>query len=633
MLKQLRFIILVLFFCPVLARAQDNNLLAKLAYENAESALSERNFSAGISELKKVDELLGKLTPKSQFLRVQLWIGAAEMDPVYLDSAIVQSKKYLALSKSFEIPEDKQMEALRQLQKMEKDKVVYDKKAKEEKAANNLLQKIEMGAAKRDQAVIAVLSGLDINNDVLEELTNTGRLPKKDVNYYKKHQTPLTNTYLYKGRYYSIPVNIYSKILSKRESFRVNGLETDMLVDTYFTTTDGAFQELKIILLKPVPDIDIYVNKVSAILGFNPDAQVRIDANSGINYTNWPFWSFKDYTISLIKHSVEMAKASGYVYSLSIVRHYPNTSTPLQIVPLAPWEEKQKRQENKNRENIEANTIKIQANQNDHFAYYSRGIAKMNLKDYTGALEDINQAISINPNAASYYKHRAYAKHFLKDYAAALDDYSRTVQLDPDDIESYQYCALLKDQTGDYKGAVEAYTKLIDLGAKDTSANKLDNYYARGIDKYRLKDFDGSYADLTKYIQLGGRLTASYYWRGKILFLHRGNKTEAAQDFQKIVEGADTNVQQALSYFFLGDKEKALKIFNDLVKGKPNDHGLYYSRAGLYSLDHNKAAALADLQLAMEKGFKDFNRITNDENMDFIRDEPEFKTLIQQYKK
>ncbi len=327
MLRRLLFIVLVLFFYPISASAQDNNLLAKLAYENAETALSEKKFTEGISELKKVDELLGKLTPRSQFLRVQLWIGATKTNPVYLDCAIEQSKKYLALSKSFDSPEEKQLETLRQLQKMEKDKNVYEKKAEEEKAANAILQKVEQGAATHDQAVIAVLAGLDLNNDVLDQLTKTGRLPKKDVNYYKKHLQSFANTYLHKGKYYSIPVNLYSNLHAKREPYHVNGLETDMLVDTYFTTTDGAFQEMKIALLKQVSDIETYTNQVSAVLGFNLDAQVSIDASLKTIYENWLFWSFKDYTVSLIKYADGLAKASGYRYLLRIVRNYPNVAT------------------------------------------------------------------------------------------------------------------------------------------------------------------------------------------------------------------------------------------------------------------------------------------------------------------
>jgi hypothetical protein len=335
MFKQPLLILVAFFFCPLLAGAQDNNLLAKLAYENAETALTEKKFLEGVSELRKVDELLGKLTPKSQFLRVQLWMAAAEISPVYLDSAIVHSKKYLALSKSFEIPEEKQMETLRQLQKMEKDKAVYDKKAKEVEAANAMLQSVEKAAETHDAARVAVLAGLDLDKDALEQITKTERLAKKDVNYWKKHQTPITISYVHKGKFYSIPVNMYSN-LSKRGSYQINGLETDMLVRSYFTTADGDFQELEIVLIKTVPDIETYVNQISAILGFKPDAQLVVDPSRD-DYSSWVFWSFKNYSVSLLKYSDGMAKAMGYEYLLSIVRHDPNKASPLYYPQLAPW--------------------------------------------------------------------------------------------------------------------------------------------------------------------------------------------------------------------------------------------------------------------------------------------------------
>jgi hypothetical protein len=335
--RQLRFIILVLFLCPVLSRAQDNNLLAKLAYENAETALSEKKFSEGISELKKVDESLGKLTPRSQFLRVQLWIGAAEIDPVYLDSAIQQSKKYLALSKSFEIPEEKQMETLRQLQKMEKDKVVFGKKAKEEKEAKALLQKVEMNADSRDLAAIYGLTGLDMGKEILDQLIKTGRLINKDVRYLKKHQVQQVNTYVHNGHFYSIPVIFYYNFQSKSEPFRINGLDTEASVSVYYTTINGSFQELTIALQQPVSHIETYVEQVSAILGFKPDAQVIMNANSINNDSNWPTWGIKDYTVSLVKYSDELAKTLGYPYAIKIMRHYPDVATLIGAAPLAPW--------------------------------------------------------------------------------------------------------------------------------------------------------------------------------------------------------------------------------------------------------------------------------------------------------
>ena len=51
------------------------------------------------------------------------------------------------------------------------------------------------------------------------------------------------------------------------------------------------------------------------------------------------------------------------------------------------------------------------------FAYFIRGIAKVELKDYRGAILDFNKAMELSPNDASIYSARGYAKSKLKDYS------------------------------------------------------------------------------------------------------------------------------------------------------------------------------------------------------------------------
>jgi hypothetical protein len=138
--------ILTLFalICVNISFAQDNNILAKIAYEDAETAYAAGNFIGAIDELKKVDSLLGKKTPKSQYLRVQTWLVAAEHEPSNIDDAITACKDYLTLSKSFDIPEEKVIDVTRTLIKLEKKKSELEKKEIEDHLRlKNLSEKTE----------------------------------------------------------------------------------------------------------------------------------------------------------------------------------------------------------------------------------------------------------------------------------------------------------------------------------------------------------------------------------------------------------------------------------------------------------------------------------------------------------
>jgi hypothetical protein len=119
------------FIC--FTNAQDKNVLAKIAYEDAETAYAAGNLVEAIDELNKVDSLLGKKTPKSQYLRVQTWLLAVEHEPSNIDNAITACKDYLDLSKSFDIPEEKVIDVTRTLTKLQKKNSELEKKEIEDR--------------------------------------------------------------------------------------------------------------------------------------------------------------------------------------------------------------------------------------------------------------------------------------------------------------------------------------------------------------------------------------------------------------------------------------------------------------------------------------------------------------------
>ena len=59
--------------------------------------------------------------------------------------------------------------------------------------------------------------------------------------------------------------------------------------------------------------------------------------------------------------------------------------------------------------------------------------------------------------------------------------------------------------------------------------------------------------------------------------------------------------------------------------------GNYYDAACLYSIMNEKELALKHLDLSFQKGYRDFNHIKVDDDMDNIRELPEFKNLVQKY--
>ncbi len=84
-------------------------------------------------------------------------------------------------------------------------------------------------------------------------------------------------------------------------------------------------------------------------------------------------------------------------------------------------------------ETIEFTTTAIEFNPKDSISYYNRGLAKSNLGNYDGAIDDFTSAIKIKPDYSIAYFNRAIAKrkNFTTEYnMEIIEDYNIAIELD-----------------------------------------------------------------------------------------------------------------------------------------------------------------------------------------------------------
>jgi hypothetical protein len=85
------------------------------------------------------------------------------------------------------------------------------------------------------------------------------------------------------------------------------------------------------------------------------------------------------------------------------------------------------------------------------------------------------------------------------------------------------------------------------------------------------------------------------------------------------------------SLYFLGQEDEAIKWVDGIVAGSPKDVSCLYDRACLLSLMGKTDEALKSLRLAMELGFGDFVHLMHDEDLNNLRQLPEFIELVSKY--
>jgi tetratricopeptide (TPR) repeat protein len=130
--------------------------------------------------------------------------------------------------------------------------------------------------------------------------------------------------------------------------------------------------------------------------------------------------------------------------------------------------------------------------------------------NYNGAIQELNEAIRLDPNMAEAYAYRARS-YDGSDYDRALSDANRAIQLNPRLAIAYNTRGnVFLNKNKDYDRAITEYTEAIRLDPQFATA-----YYNRGIAYYAgKKDYDRAIADYTQAIRLDPNYASAYYNRG-----------------------------------------------------------------------------------------------------------------------
>lgn len=135
----------------------------------------------------------------------------------------------------------------------------------------------------------------------------------------------------------------------------------------------------------------------------------------------------------------------------------------------------------------------LELNKNEPNAYVMRSGIKMSYKkDVQSALEDMNEAIKLEPHYAGYFINRAYMKYKLDDYFGAMADYDYALSLEPTNVTAYYNRALLKMEVSENNKAIEDFSYVLKSDPKNVLAryNRASLYYKTGQYKKAIGDYD-----------------------------------------------------------------------------------------------------------------------------------------------
>ena len=170
----------------------------------------------------------------------------------------------------------------------------------------------------------------------------------------------------------------------------------------------------------------------------------------------------------------------------------------------------------------------IDLNKNATNAYVLRAdIAIKTEKNYQQALDDMNEAIKLQPHYAGFFINRAFLRYRLDDYFGAMADYDYAIQLDPFNEVALFNRGLLRAEVHDNNKAIEDFSKVLSLNCNDHRA-----LYNRAMLYRDIHDYKNALADINQVIEAYPTFAGAYFLRYEIN-RESGNLSRAEKDYNK----------------------------------------------------------------------------------------------------
>lgn len=262
---------------------------------------------------------------------------------------------------------------------------------------------------------------------------------------------------------------------------------------------------------------------------------------------------------------------------------------------------------------------------NDYRAYGIRALAFKALKKKTEALQDINQAISLNPDRWINYTVRAELQanidDSITDYTRAielsnqqnqpspipyrgraslymrkvnldlaLEDLNKTVQLSPMDKQAFALRAIIYTMRDQKNEAIEDVTKCISLDPHDYELLKIRStlYQAQGLHQVAL-------ADLNQALTINPWYEQAYPLRAAI-YQTTGQYDLAIADYTRALQNNSSNpfllYSRGTAYQANGQLKEAIADFDKTTAVLPSHAVAYYAKGIAHKELGNKQAAI-----------------------------------------
>lgn len=214
---------------------------------------------------------------------------------------------------------------------------------------------------------------------------------------------------------------------------------------------------------------------------------------------------------------------------------------------------------------VQSFTKSIEIDAYNPIAYYNRGYAYMKLNNIKFAISDFKEAVSMNDSLKEAYLNlgKCYSKSHQEELA--IEAYNNALKIDPEYSSAFYNMGISYEDLGNLEKAILNYDKAIDLNPDRSSF-----YFNRAIIREKQQDPAAAILDYSKIVELGKADAGVYFSIG-------------------------------FNHLNLGQKELALRAFNNSIDRDSTFYDAYFNRALLFLENLEFEKGLSDLETFTSK--------------------------------
>jgi len=302
-------------------------------------------------------------------------------------------------------------------------------------------------------------------------------------------------------------------------------------------------------------------------------------------------------------------------------------------------------------------------------SYYNRGRAFFRNGDFKRAINDFNEAISLDPKNAAAYKNRGIVYNETGNKSAAIKDFTKVIALRPNDGDAYYCRGNIYRTQGEFNNAIHNLSEAISLNPDDAvyyyrraqsylglgeinkaledcnTAILLNSQSSKyhtllGLIYFEKADYDKTIQIQNKAIILNDKNADAFFLRGSAYWVKALNDEEyldkAITDHTtalslnlKVPEHRYLSyLKRGFAYTMKSMVERGIEDLNNAISINPNDYTAYYFRSIAHNMMIDKDKMLEDLRMAIQLRPTFRRELKSDEIFKVWWNDEQFKELL-----